>query len=76
MCPRQVGSKFDGAVVVVAIGCTDTHSLDFFNTAYLFNDRLQCFNRSFDIVFNFGVTTSFDSGSSFDFTTSINDAEY
>ena len=74
--PGQVRSKLNRTLIIVAVRRTDTHCLDFLNAAYLVDNDLQCFNTGIHIVFCLFVITCFDSRSSLDLTTGINDSKY
>ena len=75
MAPRQVGSKLDGAVIIVAVRCTNTHCLDHVDASHLFDDRLQSSHASVHVVFHFVVALSLDSGSGLDLATTVNNTE-
>ena len=74
--PWQVRGKFYGAVVIVPVGRTDTHGLDFLNATYLVDNHLQSIYTGVDIVFYLFIAARFDSRCGLDVTTGIYDAEY
>ena len=75
MCPRQVRCKLNGAVIIVAIGCTDAHGFDFLNATHLVDDYLQCFHTGVYIVFYLLVATGLDGCGGFDVTTGIDNTK-
>ena len=74
--PRQVGSKLDSTIVIVAVWSTDTHGLYLLDSAHLVYNNLKYFYTGINISLGSSVTTGFDSGSSLNLSTSINNAEY
>ena len=74
--PRQIRSKLDCAVIIVAVRSTNTHGLDFLDTANLLDDRLQSLDRCGYVIIYITVTTSFDGCGGLDIATGINNTKY
>ena len=74
--PRQIRSKLDSAVIIIAIRSTNTHGLDFLDTADLLDDGLQSLNRCGHVIIYIVVATSLDGSSGLDIATGINNTKY
>ena len=76
MSPRQVRRKLNGTTIIVGIGCSDAHGFYLLNTANLFDDGLEGFDSSADIVISGIVSTCLDSCCGLDVATCIDNTEY
>ena len=76
MCPGEIGGELYRAGIIVAVGGTDTHGFDGFDTAHLVDDDLQGFHAGVNVVFHFVVTLSLDGCGSLDVTSGVNDSEH
>ena len=75
MSPGQIGSELDGAVVVVAVGGSDAHSLHLRCSAYLIQEGLQASHTSLDESVGGLVLLRLDAVLCNDFATGINNSE-
>jgi hypothetical protein len=75
MSPWQVRSKLDGAVIIVAIGSSDAHSLDFVKAAYLFDNGKENLHAGIHIRFWCGVPAGLDGSCSLDVSSGVDNAE-
>ena len=75
VAPLKVGSKLDGAAIVVTVGSSDTHGLDLVDAAALLNNRLQGSYTSVYILLGRGIALRLDGCCGLDFATAVNDTE-
>ena len=69
--PRQVRSKLNGTIIIITVGRTDSHRLDFFDAANLLNDDLQSLYTGVHIFFCRRKTASLNSCCCLDVTAGI-----
>ena len=76
MAPLQVGRKLYRSVIIVTIGRTNSHCLDFLDAAYLVYDDVQCLHSSLYIVIDIVVSLSLNGGGHLDVAAAVHDTEY
>ena len=76
MCPGEVGSELDGAIVVVAVRSTDAHALNLIGTANLLQQRLHASHACLDEVFSRLVLLRLDAVLCYNFATSVYYSEH
>ena len=76
MSPRQVRRKLYSAVIVITVGSTDAHRLDFLKAAHLLDDDLQGLNTCVHIIVGIGKAAGLDGRRSFDVASGVNDSKH